>query len=147
MAHLHMASDSPPGVIASRLEESLGEGIADYYAAAIQSSPLLGRIGEKAARDLSERPIWLRGGWAKLTKPAESWNAHEQGWALAALLWSQEKEVGPLLRDLISCMQSASLDGSDRVASVIDAWLRGCPQESQEEIAQLLRRWIPSTAY
>jgi hypothetical protein len=147
MAHVQMASRAPSGMIAARLEESLGEGIADYYAATIQGSPSLGKIKGKAARDLSERPVWLRGGWTKLADASKSWSAHEQGWALAALLWSQQKEPGAMLRDLITCMKSARLDSSESPARVIDSWLGGCPASSRESLGQLMHRWIPSSMY
>jgi hypothetical protein len=147
IAHVQMASRAPKGVIASRLEESLGEGIADYYAAAIQKSPLLGKKEGKAARDLGKRPIWLRGGWSRLRRASEPWAAHEQGWALGALLWEQDASAGPLLRDLVTCMQNARLESSESVAEVMDQWLRSCPEASRETIAELVDRWIPSSMY
>jgi len=147
MAHVQMASRAPSGTIAARLEESLGEGIADYYAATIQGSPNLGKIKGKAARDLSQRPVWLRGGWTRLADASKPWLAHEQGWALAALLWSQQKEPGAILRDLITCMKSARLDSSESPAKVIDSWLASCPANSRESLVKLMHRWIPSSMY
>lgn len=147
MAHVRMASRAPTGLVASRLEESLGEGIADYYAATVQASPLLGKSRGTAARDLSKRPIWLRGGWTKLLDSSSSWIAQEQGWALAALLWEEEQEPGSLLRDLISCMQNARLESTQSPGRVIEAWLTACPEENRETIAQILHRWIPSSMY
>lgn len=145
--HLQWRSPHPRGLIASRIMASLEEGIADYYAATTQGSAKLGFSGGQAARDLLQRPVWLRGGWTRLSRETEVWRAHEQGWDWAALLWSHEQKPGVLLFDLLVCMRNARIEASTSPAQVIRAWLETCPARSQDTIDALLHRWIPRTLY
>jgi hypothetical protein len=145
LAHLQMAAIHPAPGIASRLVASLEEGIADYYAATIGGSAVLGT--GPAARNLNQRPVWLRGGWTKLGQPREPWSAQQQGWDLGALLWQHEKRPGPLLRDLISCMKEARIETGESVEDIVSAWLGTCPSRSQSLIDEFMHRWIPQAMY
>jgi hypothetical protein len=139
LAHVRMGARLPAGPLGRRLFAALEEGIADYQAACISGSTLVGGV-----RDL-ERPPRLRAEhWASLALPRLSFDPHRIGWPLAARFYRIEPRPGTLLDDLVACMaRTLPPTVPDTPGALIDAWLGGCPPRSRDRIRSALRGWLP----
>jgi hypothetical protein len=144
-SHLRMLGARPAGKAGSQLIEAVEEAVADYYAATIQGSALLGSSA-RGQRDLNSVPLASHG-WEALAIDSLHFDPHEVGLGLSSRLWRLSKKPGLLLEDLITCMKEARFGEVDSPRLVLASWLAACPERSRERIDQQLREWIPSELY
>jgi hypothetical protein len=144
VAHLVAHGPRPRRDAARRLARAVDEGFADYFAAAVTRSPLVGS-GHAAARDVSTPPELSDAEWAWLGLPG--FDAHRFGWALAAGLWRAAPHPGPLLEDVALALSGPALEGAERPADVLSTLIRSCPERSQRTLSSILRRWAPAELF
>jgi hypothetical protein len=143
IAHLAAHGPRPRSVAARRLAAAIDEGVADYFAAALTESPLVGRdLGQP--RDLRRPPMLPESDWAMLAR--DDFDPHRFGWKLAALLWSAEPSAGPLLEDCVRCLSGGVLAGRESPAAVLGA-LSSCSERSRALLAEVLRSWAPAELF
>ncbi len=141
LAHARVAGARPSGELALRLATAIEEGVADYFAAAVGKSPVLG-AGE-AQRDLRSPPRVGPSEWASLA--FSGFDAHRMGWLLAAKLYARDPEGGSLLRDAVACLDGESTlsSAAESPAAVVDAFLAACPAQGRARLAAVLADWLP----
>jgi hypothetical protein len=144
IAHLSAHGPRPRTPAARRLAAAIDEGVADYFAAALTHSPLVGR-GLAEERDLTRPPPLPEAAWAGLA--LDDFDPHRFGWKLAALLWQAEPAAGPLLEDCVLCLSGGALAGSESPAAVLGALSRSCPARSRELLTATLRSWAPAELF
>jgi hypothetical protein len=144
-AHVRLAGARPKGELARRFTDAIEEGFADYFAAVIAKTPLLGDGPHR--RDLRTPPRIGPSEWASLA--FRGFDTHRMGWGLAARLYALEPEGGDLLRDVVASFDGESAVGvaSDNPAAVIRALLRACPAKSRARLSRVLQSWLPSEIF
>lgn len=140
LGHARLRGTRPNAELPSRLLNAIDEGAADYFAACLSGSPRLGDATE--LRDLSAPSPIGDSEWASLAFP--SFDPHRVGWALAARLYAEEPQPGPLLDAVVACLDGDSaLDAVDSPASAVQTLLDACPAASRARISRTLRSWLP----
>lgn len=140
LAHVKLAAALPEAPLERALQSAWEEGVADYFAAAVGASPLLGPFGAATdtgatgLRDLSQPPTIYAGDWESLALPGVRFESRRLGWALAAAAWRTEPRAGGLLADLLTCGGAAVAARS----------AQGCPARSRTAVQALLRGWLPA---
>ena len=141
IGHLVAHGPRPEAETARRLARAIDEAVADYYAATLTGSPVVG-TGASEARDLSDAPALRDEAWALLGLPR--FDPYPFGWALAGIWWRMDPFAGALLEDLLSCLSSAVFAGRRTPRDVVHALAERCPARSRARIARSLAEWIPS---
>lgn len=142
LGHARMHGSRPRGAVAQRLLRAVDEGAADYYAALLSGTPRVGDASE--LRDLRTPPRVDGSEWATLALPG--FDAHRIGWALAARLYAAEPRRGPLLDELVACLDGESelAHAGDTPAAAVQSLLAACPVTARERLSVVLAAWLPA---
>jgi hypothetical protein len=141
IAHVRLAGTRPSGKLARRLIDAVEEGVADYFAASVANTPLLGEAPRQ--RNLREPPAIGASEWASLA--FDGFDTHRMGWVLAAELYRLDPSAGELLEDSVACLdhESALQSVDDSPAAAISALLSACPERSRARLSRAFRNWLP----
>jgi hypothetical protein len=143
LAHVSMRGPRPGNRIAERLLRAVEEGVADWVAATVAGSPLLGGVG---GRDLRQPPVTSTFAWAALALPRVHFDPHELGWQLAAELW-RARPAGDMLREDLVAALADPTPWPAEVTSPADTLahlLARCPARSRETLSGVLHAWSPA---
>jgi len=144
LAHVRMRGPRPASRMAERLLRAVEEGVADWVAATIVGSPLLG--GADEGRDLRHPPEVSTFAWAALALPQVRFDPHELGWQLGAVLWREHRTGGSLRDDLVAALADPAPWPADvsTPAQTVAHLISRCPAGSRDRVAGLLDAWSPS---
>jgi hypothetical protein len=143
-AHLVFRGSRPRPAVARRLALAIEEGVADYFAAVIARTPIVGE-GLAEARDLRHPPAVSAESWAMLGLPG--FDPHYFGWDLGARLYSAAPGGGALLDDFARCLQSDVLANADTPGAVLLSLIEGCAAGSRDLREAALRGWAPGELF
>lgn len=144
LAHVRLQGARPRTVLARHVLEALEEGVADYYAAAIGGTPVLGPSEQQ--RDLRQASPAGPSEWASLAFPG--FDPHHLGAALGATLYAAEPRPAELLGEAIACLDGDSaLRDTERPGPAIEALLAACPEREKARFSSLIHDWFPAELF
>jgi hypothetical protein len=143
LAHVRMRGPRPASRIAERLLRAVEEGVADWVAATLVGSPVL---GDGDGRDLRRPPEASTFAWASLALPQVRFDPHELGWQLGAVLWREHSDGGALRDDLVAALADPALWPADvrTLAQTVAHLVARCPARSRDQLTRVLHAWGPS---
>ena len=144
LGHVRLHGARPNALLARRVLEALEEGVADYYAAVVGGTPVLGT--DEQRRDLRQPSPAGASEWASLAFPG--FDPHHLGWALAATLYAAEPSPGELLREAVACLDGDSaLRAAELPGPAIEALLAACPEPGKQRFSSLIQDWFPAEMF